>query len=153
MTVETICQRNVDTADALERVQSAAQRMDSRNVGTLIVLDGVRRPIGILTDRDIALRVVGRGRDPFATAVGDVMTAELETVLESVSVEEALKSMRARGVRRLPVTRASGELVGVVTLDDILAHLAQEFAVVGRLLEASQPGRDKPVRPRGSALD
>jgi len=140
MTVGLICQRAVDTADALERVQSAAQRMGSRNVGTLIVLDATRRPIGILTDRDIAVRVVGRGRDPFATAVRDVMTGELETVLESSSVEEALKCMRVRGVRRLPVTRASGEIMGVVSLDDILAHLAQEFAVVGRLLEASAPG-------------
>lgn len=142
MTVRKICQRNVDTAQAGESVRTAAQRMGTRNVGTLVVLNELGRPVGILTDRDVAVRVVGHGRDPFATNVESVMTEDLETVHADVSIEDALRRMRSRGVRRLPVTDAAGECVGIVSLDDILAHLVHEFAVLGRLLEASTPGLD-----------
>lgn len=140
MTVAKICQRNVDTADALESVQTAAQRMGTRNVGTLVVLHDSGRPAGILTDRDVALRVAARGRDPYTTSVADVMTSELETIPEDLPIEDALRRMRSRGVRRLPVVSANGECIGMVSLDDILAHLAHEFAVLGRLLETSTPG-------------
>jgi len=140
MTISQICQRNIDTADSLESVQTAAQRMGTRNVGTLLVLNESGRPVGILTDRDVAVRVAGRGRDPYTTCVGDVMTADLETVSEDLPIEDALRRMRSRGVRRLPVTNRRGECIGVISLDDILVHLVQEFAVLGRLLETSTPG-------------
>ncbi len=140
MTVGKICRHDLDTADELESVQTAAQRMGTRNVGTLVVLREGGRPAGILTDRDVAVRVVGRGRDPFTTCVADVMTAELETVSENVTIEDALRRMRSRGVRRLPVVSREGECIGMISLDDILAHIAQEFAVLGRLLETSTPG-------------
>lgn len=142
MTITKICQRNLDTADALESVQTAAQRMGTRNVGTLLVLHDSGRPAGILTDRDVAVRVAGRGRDPYTTSVGDVMSTELETVTEDMEVEDALRRMRSRGVRRMPVTNRAGVCVGMVSLDDILVHLVQEFAVLRRLLESSTPGLD-----------
>lgn len=142
MTVVRICQRNVDTARADESVRTAAQRMGTRNVGTLVVMNEFDRPVGILTDRDVAVRVVGQGRDPYATTVESVMTADLETVQENVSIENALRRMRKRGVRRLPVTNEAGTCVGIVSLDDILAHLARDFAVLGRLLASSSPGPD-----------
>lgn len=142
MTLAKICQRNLDTADPFESVQSAAQRMGMRNVGTLVVLNESGRPAGILTDRDVAVRVAGRGRDPYATSVGDVMTTEVESAPEELRVEDALRRMRARGVRRLPVVDREGHCVGIVSLDDVLAHLVREFAVLGRLLEASTPGLD-----------
>ncbi|HEX6883575.1 MAG TPA: CBS domain-containing protein [Planctomycetota bacterium] len=142
MTIAAICQRNLDTADAAESIQSAAQRMGTRNVGTLIVLSPSGRPAGILTDRDVAVRVAGRGRDPYATRVADVMTTELETITEDVPVEEALSRMRARGVRRLPVVDRQGRCSGIVTMDDVLAHLVREFGVLGRLLSVSSPGVD-----------
>jgi len=140
MTVGKICNRNVDTADALESVQTAAQRMGTRNVGTLVVLSELRRPVGILTDRDLAVRVVGAGRDPYTTSVEDVMTGDLEVVSEELSIEDGLKRMRSRGVRRLPVVTSAGDCVGILSMDDILAHLAHEFAVLGRLIEVSSPG-------------
>lgn len=142
MTLAEICQRNVDTADASESIQSAAQRMGTRNVGTLIVLNPSGRPAGILTDRDVAVRVAGRGRDPYTTRVGDVMTTELESAPEDLPVEDALRRMRSRGVRRLPVVNRAGECIGVVSLDDVLVHLVREFGVLGRLLEVSTPGLD-----------
>src|SRR5215510_16213498 len=112
MTVARICQRNLDTAQTAE------------NVGTLIVLDELGRTVGILTDRDVAVRVVGQGRDPYATTVASVMTEDLETVQAHVSIEDALRRMQKRSVRRLPVMDDAGACIGIVSLDDILSNLA-----------------------------
>jgi CBS domain-containing protein len=139
MNISQICQRDVDTAQPNELVSAAAQRMAARCVGTLVVVDQARRPIGILTDRDIALRVVGDERVAAMTTVLDVMTQKPRTVPESATVEEALASMRSRAVRRLAVVGSGGELAGIVALDDIFALLANEFRQVGGLLKKLSP--------------
>lgn len=141
MTVGRICKREVDLADELESVQVAAQRMNARNVGTLVVVDARNRPVGILTDRDLALRVLGEKRDPLTTEVRDVMTRGLRAVAEDTPIEDALAAMRARGVRRLVVVNEERELVGLVSLDDFLALLAEEFGVLGGLVAAASPAR------------
>ena len=139
MTIGRICQRAVDTAKVDETIQAAAQRMGSRNVGTLVVLDDSHHPIGILTDRDITVRVAGQGRDGKTVLVGEVMTERVQTAFEGLAVEDALSAMRAKGIRRLPVVGTNGKLLGVVSLDDILSSLAGEFRDLARLLEKEQP--------------
>lgn len=139
MTIARICQRNIDTASPGETAQVAAQRMNSRSVGTLLVLDEDRRPIGIVTDRDLAMQVVARGADPTAVLVREVMTQDPRTVAEEAAIEDALALMRSRGVRRLPVVHKDGTLAGLVSLDDILSLLAEELRHVGRLIERSSP--------------
>ncbi len=139
MTIGRICQRDVDLVDSGEPIKAAAQRMAARNVGSLLVLDDRRRPIGLVTDRDIALRVVAAGADPCCTRVRDVMTVRPESVGEDIPIEEALAVMRSLGVRRLPVVDCGGALAGVVSVDDILALLATEFGDVSRILERSSP--------------
>lgn len=139
MTVARICQRDVDTAEPFESVRTAAQRMATRSVGMLLVLDTQRRPTGILTDRDIALRCAGEGRDPATTTVADVMTSAPRVVSEVTAVEDVLTVMRTYGVRRLPVVSPLGELVGVVSLDDILSLLAEELWQMGRVIQRSSP--------------
>lgn len=139
MSIARICQRNVDTAEPFESVRTAAQRMTTRSVGMLLVLDTQRRPTGILTDRDIALRCAGEGRDPATTTVVDIMTPSPRVVSEMSAVEDALTVMRTHGVRRLPVVNPLGELVGVVSLDDVLALLAEELWQMGRVIQRSSP--------------
>jgi CBS domain-containing protein len=139
MTVGRICRREVDLIDQDSVARVAAQRMASRNVGSLLVVDGRKRVLGVVTDRDLALRVVGQGRDPHLTRVGDVMTPHPDTVSEETSVEDALAVMRSRGVRRLPVIGPGGALAGVVSVDDVLVLLAGEFGEVSRLIEHSSP--------------
>ena len=139
MTIGRICCREVDTADPQEPVRAAAQRMGARAVGTLVVLDPDDRPAGILTDRDLAVRVVGAGRDPNTTRVGDVMTASVHTAFEEKPIEDALALMRLEAVRRLVVVRRDGTLVGILSLDDVLTLLAEEFRDVGRLLRKEAP--------------
>jgi CBS domain-containing protein len=139
MSVGRICQREVDLADLNESVQAAAERMHQRTVGLLVILNDAKHPIGIVTDRDLAIRVVAGGKDPYTTLVGHVMTPEPKTVSEETPIESALSLMRSGGFRRLPVVDQNGKLVGLVTLDDILMLLAEEFTDVGRLLARETP--------------
>ncbi len=139
MTLARIAKRAVDLVEATESVHVAAHRMDARNVGALVAVDGENRPIGILTDRDLALRVLGAAKDPGATRVRDVWTPDPITIRVDLSVEEALARMRSRGVRRLPVVDDAGALVGIVTLHDILGLLVEEFWELGGLLERTSP--------------
>ncbi len=80
MSVGRICLREVDLAEPGENVLDAARRMRERRVGTLVILDDAGKPVGLVTDRDLALRVVAAGGDPRATLVGEVMTEHPETV-------------------------------------------------------------------------
>jgi CBS domain-containing protein len=145
MSVARICLREVDLADPTESVLEAARRMGERRVGTLVIVDDAGKPIGLLTDRDLALRVVAAGGDPRATSVGEVMTAHPKTVGESTPIESALSLMRSGSFRRLPVVNDDGKLVGIVSLDDVLSLLAEEFELIGRLLEREAPHRTAQV--------
>ncbi|MCA9014153.1 MAG: CBS domain-containing protein [Planctomycetaceae bacterium] len=139
MTAGRICTRETDLVDADESVQVAAERMHARNVGTLIVLDQESHPIGMITDRDLALRIVAKGRDPIQTLVGEIMTRFPYNVNEETPIEMALSKMRAGGFRRLPVVDADGKLVGVLSLDDILELLCSEFTEIGNLIRKESP--------------
>jgi len=139
MSVGRICIREVDLAEGTESAQAAAQRMHARNVGTLVVLDSDKRPLGIVTDRDLAVRVIGHGLDPYQTTVGNVMTAFPNTVNAQTPIEEALQMMRAGKCRRLPVVDDAGRLVGLLSVDDILELLISEFREIGLLLNQESP--------------
>ena len=139
MTIGKICSREVDLADATESAATAAARMNIREVGTLIVLNPAKAPIGIVTDRDLALRVMGKHLDPETTLVGDIMTPDPKTVTETTPIEDCLSRMRAHGVRRMPVVDADGRLVGVVSLDDILELIFEEMSALRGLFDSTGP--------------
>ena len=142
MSIEGICQKSVDLAATADTAQDAALRMKSRNVGSLLVLDAQRRPLGILTARDLAVQVVGHARDSSEMSVGELMTKHPRTITMSTSVQRALALMRSEGRRRLPVVDTDGKLVGVVTLDDVLSLIASEFCDLGALLQHDSPQGD-----------
>ena len=139
MTVGRVCVREVDLADSDEAVQVAAERMHDRKVGTLVVKDDAGRPIGILTDRDLAIRVVAQGRDPYQTTVGEILTQFPRSIDEDTAIETALGVMRSGPFRRLPVVDRDGLLVGLLSLDDILDLLTEEFNQIGQLLQKESP--------------
>jgi len=139
MSVGRICQREVDFAERGESAFQAAARMHQRTVGALIVLDAYRRPIGIVTDRDLTTRVIAGCRDPSTTTVEEVMTHKPKTVSEKTAIESALSLMRSGAFRRLPVVDADDRLVGLVTLDDVLMLLCEEFGSIGSLLKRETP--------------
>lgn len=139
MSIGAICVREVDTAEPSESALVAARRMHDRKVGTLVVVDADGAPVGLLTDRDLTVRVLAAGRDPLGTSVADAMTAKPRTVREDASLEDVLMLMRITRCRRLPVVDAQSRLVGLVSLDDILQLLAEEFREIGGLLEQESP--------------
>jgi len=113
--------------------------MREHNVGTVVVTDERGRPTGILTDRDLSLRVIAEDKDPKTTPVLEVMTSVPRSIAEDTPIESALATMRSEKCRRLPVVASDGRLVGVLSLDDILELLAEEFGTIGGLLRAESP--------------
>lgn len=139
MTVGRLCVRDVDTAGPNDTVQVVAQRMHSRNVGTLVVVDSSEQPIGLITDRDLTIRVLAEGRDGADVIVDEVMTQDISVVDEDCPIEAALEAMRAGPFRRVPVVDKKGKLVGLLSIDDVLDLLAEEFQTISRLLSKESP--------------
>jgi len=141
MTVSAVCNHNVATIERSASVVDAAVRMRAEHVGDLIVVDqrATRRvPVGILTDRDIVVAVVAKGVSPNAVTVGDAMSGKLLTVNQDNGIEHALRDMRRAGVRRAPVVDSSGELVGVLSIDDVIDHLAVELGHIADIIRLGQ---------------
>jgi CBS domain-containing protein len=122
-----------------ESVATAARRMAEHDVGTLVVVDEHRHPLGMLTDRDVTLRCVAAGRDPAHTGVAAVMSAPVVSVGEATPIETALKRMRGTHMRRLVVVDAAGRLEGLLALDDVLDLLVEEATSIGSLLRSTRP--------------
>jgi CBS domain-containing protein len=134
MSVGALCVRVVQVASPEEPVRAVAKRMAAADVGTVVVVGPERRPLGVLTDRDVALRCVAEGRDPETTSVAALMSAPALCVHESTPIESALARMAGSKARRLVVIDDAEKLVGILALDDVLELLAEEAASVGRLL-------------------
>jgi len=134
MRIKDICSRVVVVAEPGTDLREAARLMRDHHVGALVVVDGAdgsRRPIGIVTDRDIVVAVVASpGVKPESLNIGDVMSADLVVVGENVGVFEAVDLMQDRGARRLPVVDAEGRLTGIITLDDVLRMVAGELTAL-----------------------
>ena len=140
MAVRDLCRREVDTARYDESALDAARRMRDKQVGTLVVVDG-ERPVGILTDRDLTVRILAAGLDPNKTRVSEVMTPSPTTVTEETEIAAAVGHMRAGRFRRLPVVGPDGHLRGIIALDDVIGVVATELAEVGPLLLREAPHR------------
>jgi len=117
-----VCRRDVVAIGAAASLEEASRLMRESHVGSLVVVDAARprHAVGILTDRDIVVEAVAAGIDPKTLTVGEIMGAALVVAREDDDALVSLKTMRRRGVRRLPVVDAEGALSGIVTLDDLL---------------------------------
>ena len=115
----------VATIGAQETVTAAAEKLRDRGLGSLVVTED-KKPVGILTDRDLMSRVVASGRDGRSTTVADVMSAPLASIDSHASLEEVVDLMARSGVRRVPVVHKD-RLEGLVSLDDVLVELSDEL--------------------------
>ncbi len=141
MTIGEVCNREVVYATRDTTIQAAAKLMRHYHVGSLVVVDDLgdkRVPVGIVTDRDIVVEVDATELDPKVITLGDIMTPELVTVPESEGILETMEAMRFKGVRRLPVVGGEGQLVGIVTIDDLLEILAEELTDLTRIVSREQ---------------
>jgi predicted transcriptional regulator len=155
MNVFDVCQRHVVTVRRHEELATAAWMMRERNVGCLVVVDsagafGGWRPVGLLTDRDIVTNVFARECDPRGMVVEEVMARHPLTVAGSATVDEVWQRMRSAVVRRVAVLDERDCLAGILSLDDILEHLAQRVPVaVTPIRPEMRPERrfEPPIRP------
>lgn len=137
MDVGDLCTRDVCIMSPYEPLVLALREMHDRHVGSVIIVRterGARYPVGIVTDRDVLCAQLRRRTDLFALNVADVMTRDPLTLPMHTGVGEAVAQMRARGVRRAPVVADEGELVGVLSLDDLLPEISRNLAVLASLL-------------------
>jgi CBS domain-containing protein len=115
--VTEVMSSGVETVGGDTTLVDAAQRMDRANIGDVLVVDAKGMLRGIVTDRDIAIRVVAEGQDPRNKRVGDVMTPAISVGSEA-PVQEAMELMREHDIRRIPVVR-DAKPIGVVSLGDV----------------------------------
>jgi CBS domain-containing protein len=115
----------VATIEADRSVVDAAQEMNQRRIGSLVVMKG-QRVVGIFTERDILVRVVAERRDPEKTVVGDVMTTPVVCCVPETELAECRAIVTNRRIRHIPICVA-GKLVGIVTSGDILARESLEL--------------------------
>jgi CBS domain-containing protein len=118
MLVKDAMTANVVNATPRMTVQQAAAAMKERDVGILPVMES-RRALGVITDRDIALRCCAEGRDPGSTTVAEIMTREVIDCRETRTLQDAGDLMEKNHVRRVLVTNDSDDVVGVLSLDDL----------------------------------
>jgi len=143
MDVGEICTREVVTVTRDETVLEAARRMRRHHVGALVVVQGhPPRPVGILTDRDIAVGIVAQGvEDIPRLLVGDVLTRDEADVVTAYEGDSALWTawqMRDAGVRRVPVIDDDGLLVGILSMDDLLQMLVDQLTEIVELIRGQQ---------------
>ncbi len=124
-----------------DSVVTASRRMRDAKVGCVVVTRE-ERPVGILTDRDIVLRVIAEGWDPATTIVSDVVTYHPFVVRESDGIETAVTHMKDHGVRRIPIVDTAGRATGIVTADDLMILLGREAHGLSEALEATSDAAD-----------
>ncbi|NLZ29586.1 MAG: CBS domain-containing protein [Methanomicrobiales archaeon] len=116
-----------------------AKIMAEKNVGSAIVVGTDGRPLGILTDRDLVIRVLTQNANPGTVRTEEIMTRDVVTFPDSMGVYEAIRKMADRGIRRMPVVDDAGKLTGIVTMDDMIRMLGEEMALIAENIEKQSP--------------
>jgi CBS domain-containing protein len=132
--VGQLCVRKVETVGPRVLAKDAARRMTEHAVGTLVVVDELGRPLGIVTDRDLMVRCIAGGADPKRARVERVMSGPVAWVHQDAPVEAALDEMARLRVRRLAVVDERERLVGLLALDDVLLLKLAADSTLGRVL-------------------
>lgn len=141
MKLKELCVLEVACCPRDASVAAAARLMRQLHTGDLIVVDetdGAREPIGIVTDRDIIMQVVAEGRDPNQTEVAAVMGTPLVIANLDEDVDVAVERMKTHGVRRLPIVDDSGNIYGILTLDDIQRLQAEQAGALAAIVSKEQ---------------
>ena len=143
--VSQVMTRGVRSMSPSDTVRFAAQAMEELNVGVVPVCDG-ERLVGMVTDRDIAVRTVAQGRPPETTRLADVMSTDVQCCFDDDPIETVTERMQAHQIRRMPVVDHERHLVGIVSLGDVAAKAGQ-----GQASEALA-GISQPAEPERSGI-
>ena len=136
MKTSELCRRAAVTATADATLSEVSRLMRAQHVGSVVVVasSDERKPVGIVTDRDIVLEVVAAGLDPRTVTAGEIMTAAPVVARGDDDVWWSLKVMRDRGVRRLPIVDASERVTGIIALDDVMQHVGTTLNDIAQLI-------------------
>lgn len=141
MQLKDICVLDVTTCGRDASILEAARLMRQHHCGDIVIVDdplGDRTPAGIVTDRDIVVEVLAAELDPARTRVAQIMSTKLVIASGSEDERTAIERMRMHGVRRLPVVDHDGTLLGIVTLDDLLALHAEQASALAAIVSKEQ---------------
>jgi CBS domain-containing protein len=138
MPVGDYCRKPIVTVAPDLSVRAAAQQMKAQGVGALVVTEG-ERPVGMLTDRDVALEVLCGHLDAESVPVRDIMRSPVVTLSEGTPVAEGARLLRMHRVRRLPVVDKDGKLLGMLSVDDLLPLIARELAGISEAIQGQRP--------------
>jgi CBS domain-containing protein len=138
MTVYACCQTNVVSVKPDATVQFVAGLMKEKNIGCVVVTDN-HRPVGIVTDRDIALRSATLCDEPETALIESIMTRDPMIIRKDTGIFDAIQEMKTKGVRRMPIVDSGGRLVGLLTVDDLIRLLAREMADIARIIGKESP--------------
>ena len=125
--LQDMLNRDVITISPDVPVSEAAYLMIREDIGSLIVVDKQRFPIGIVTDRDLVVSAIAEGKDPEDSIVEEIMTKDVIYVEEETNLLDILRTMSEYSIRRMPVTK-NGILTGIVSVDDLIIVIATELA-------------------------
>ncbi|NIW23544.1 MAG: CBS domain-containing protein [Gammaproteobacteria bacterium] len=138
MKIGEICNRSVITVSTDASILEVAQEMRTHHIGDVVVsesADGVEKPIGIITDRDIVIELVAEEVTLDTVNVGDVMSTTLVTAPHDADLFETLRFMGIKGVRRIPVLDDDGGLYGILSVNEILGVLTKELSFISEVSE------------------
>lgn len=121
-------------------VRDVARLMTARGIGSIVVMNQQGKPVGIVTDRDIMVRVTAPGLDAATVLVGAVMSHPLVTIRHEEALEAGIAAMNRHGIRRLPIVDEAGDLISILTMDDIIRHNLAEGADLSGIV------RDRSIR-------
>jgi CBS domain-containing protein len=136
MSISDFAVHNVVTASRNTTALEASRLMRHHHVGTVVVVEeveGMRKPVGVVTDRDLVVEVMAGGVDANAVKLGELLLRAPVTVNRDASYADTVRLMAINGVRRVPVVDSSGGLVGIITLDDMLRQLSSPLAALADL--------------------
>lgn len=141
MSVGNICNRNVVLIGKHDSIFTAARLMRDHHVSDVVVVEsskGINIPLGVLSDRDIVVKIIAAGQDLNTVSISDLMSDQLLTVNETDEVMPTLKRMRHKGVRRIPVIGNDSGLLGLLSIDDILDTLAEQLNDIDQIISQDQ---------------
>lgn len=141
MQISEIMTRNPEVVTPNTSLQETASKMGDLDVGVMPVCDG-KKLVGMVTDRDIAIRAVASGNNPGAMKAGDIMSSDVQFCYADQSVNDAARLMKEHQIRRLPIIeRDNQQLVGIVSLGDLAVDVEDTDISGEALEEISRPSR------------
>lgn len=136
--VRDVMTPNPDCVSSDADIQEAARIMKEKDTGVVPVVDGDKKVVGLLTDRDIVVRGIAEGKDLTNCSVKELMTKNIRSVRDDAPVDEVLTLMSSAEIRRVPVVNGQDEIVGIISIGDIAVETNKDNRVGKALEDISQ---------------